>query len=164
MNATEETSDTSTEPTSGEGSFDPDRVEKVKTVSLTLTKKRKLVIIVTIVVVLALLLIWMMIPQDFYEVSDIAEDPESFLDKDIQLTGKVANGTLDTTNRSFGLTDDTNTLTIVAKSSLPDTIREGKDVMLKGELKKKDGASGVGLENYYFEAREVKVGCPSKYN
>lgn len=144
-------------------SFDPDKPEKVKTVSLTVTKKKKMIIVIGIVAALFLFLIWSFIPEKFYEVSDIAENPDKFLGDNIQLTGPVAGGTLDMKNNTFSLTDGTSNLTIIAKSSLPDTIREGKDVMLKGELKKYDGSTGDGLENYYFEAREVKVGCPSKY-
>lgn len=154
----------SSEEERSEGSgFNPDRPEKIKTVSFTFTKKKKLLIAIGVIVALSLFLIWSFIPEKFYEVSDIADNPSKFLGDDIHLTGSVANGTLDMKNATFSLTDGTSNLTITAENSLPYTIKEGKDVMLKGELKKKEGATGDGLENYYFEAREVKVGCPSKY-
>ncbi len=136
---------------------------KVKTVSVSLTKKRKLALIAVILISLSLFLVWSFIPEKYYEVSDIAKDPGDFLGEDIQLTGVVANGSLDMKNNSFAVTDGKEILNITATGALPDTMKDGKDVMLRGELKREDGASGEGLENYYFKAEKVEVGCPSKY-
>jgi len=144
---------------------EPGPPKKRKDVSVRFTKKKKVVLLLVVVAILALVLIWGFIPEKYYKVSEIAEDPEDFVGKDIQLTGKVANNSLDLTNRTFNLTDGKYNLTIISKNPLPETIREGKDVMLKGVLKRQEGGEEKGskLENYFFEAREVKVGCPSNY-
>jgi cytochrome c-type biogenesis protein CcmE len=126
-------------------------------------KKGKLIIGI-LVIVAAVALLSVLLVQNFittnYNVSDFLAHEASLMGKTIRVGGEVLPGAQRDVSQSlltFTIADKmnlANTLTVVYKgSSIPDTFKEGQDVIVEGIYK------GSGS----FQASSLIMKCPSKY-
>lgn len=118
-------------------------------------KRKKLLTAVAVLVIIALALVvgfWGNAPVPYMTVSQVIDNPSSYVDKEIEIKGLVENW--NTTARTFDLTDDESVLT-VSYDSIPDGFNNEKEIVVSGVLK---GTNGLVLE-----ADKITVGCPSKY-
>jgi len=127
-------------------------------VKISLNKKQKAVIATAIIVVTAVILFWSFRPGDPYlTVSDVVDHSAKYEGKSVDVKGTVEEGTLNHDSREFNLTDGKESLRVISDVQLPDNLKDGKDCVVKGRLVIKDDGE---LE---FQASEITVGCPSKY-
>ena len=119
---------------------------------------KKTTILIAVVVIIIVLIIGiggMEGGEDYMTVSDVLEDEEKYIGSYIELRGVVKEESWDMFNRTFILVDDDNEMFMNYTDLLPSNFEEGKDVVVKGTLRKK-----AVLE---IEVKEIEVGCPSKY-
>lgn len=118
-------------------------------------KRKKLLTAVAVLVIIALALVvgfWGNAPVPYMTVSQVNNNFDSYVDKEIEIKGLVENW--NTTAKTFDLTDEKSVLT-VSYSNIPDGFNNGKEIVVSGILR---GSNGLLLE-----ADEITVGCPSKY-
>ena len=118
-------------------------------------KRKKLLTAVAVLVIIALALFvgfWGNAPVPYMTVSQVNDNFDSYIDKEIEIKGLVENW--NTTARTFDLTDEKSVLT-VSYDNIPDGFNNGKEIVVSGILR---GSNGLVLE-----ADEITVGCPSKY-
>ncbi|MCK5291290.1 MAG: cytochrome c maturation protein CcmE [Thermoplasmata archaeon] len=118
-------------------------------------KRKKLLTAVAVLVIIALALVvgfWGNTPVPYMTVSQVIDNSNSYVDKEIEIKGFVENW--NSTARTFDLTDEESVLS-VSYDVIPDGFNNGKEIVVSGVLK---GTNGVVLE-----ADKITVGCPSKY-
>ena len=124
-------------------------------------KRRKIIIVIVAVLIVVIVLViglWGMHGSTSYPtVSEILEDKDKNLDKDIEVKGTVKLDSINLTIRNFIITDGKNDLNVTYTDSLPSNFEEGKEVVVKGKLIE---SAQYGL---VVEADEIVVGCASKY-
>ncbi len=126
-------------------------------------KKSKIIVVAVIVVVALVILLWSLSPPKSQSISDVVDNPDKFLGKNIQIKGIVVNNTIDnsTSTIKFNLTDeddDSYNLTVWYEGILPNNFEAGKVSFVKGYLERDDE------DNLYFDAETIKIGCASKYD
>lgn len=94
----------------------------------------------------------------YYTVSELEAMGSSIYGENIRVNGAVVPGTLeqDTSNfiSKFTLIEGEHSLPIVYHGAVPDTFREGADVVVEGHLNSAN----------IFEASAILTKCPSKYS
>jgi cytochrome c-type biogenesis protein CcmE len=138
---------------------DPDVSDAKASQKRSKSKRNKAIIIsVAIVVIIIVLIIGLWDTgegQDYSTVSEILDESEKHLDKEIEFRGTVKKDTLEEVNKTFVLTDDKNDLRVNYTDLLPSNFEEGKDVVIRGILRQET--------ELVVEAEEIIVGCASKY-
>ncbi len=91
----------------------------------------------------------------YYTVAEFAAQQSAFVDKNVRVEGKVAEGTVDRkgTTVKFTMTDGTNNLPVTYTGVIPDTFKDSAEAVVEGKL----NSAGV------FEANTLLAKCPSKY-
>ena len=105
---------------------------------------------------MASILLWGMVPEEIYEVSQITDNPGDYLEKEIQIKGMVKDWNI---TDEFTLADSNDqTLTIKANhtSSFPDGFGNNETVVVKGLFTQINGV-------YVIQSYSMQIGCPSKY-
>ncbi|MDO8567524.1 MAG: cytochrome c maturation protein CcmE [Dehalococcoidales bacterium] len=121
-------------------------------------KRRKFVIAV-IIVVLALGYLgykgFAASATYYYTVSEFIGQQGSFGDKNVRVSGTVADGTIEKqgSNLKFTITEGQKALTVVYKGVVPDSFKAGGEAVVEGKL----NSAGT------FEAKTLLAKCPSKY-
>lgn len=123
-----------------------------------LSKKVKLVVAIIIITVAIGVAVYILTPKKPYTtVGDVISNLDYYKDKNIEVKGTVKD--LNSTNSTgyvFNLTDGKNVLKVEYKKAIPPTFEVGKEVVVSGKLVNKNN-------EWIFEASEIQVGCPSKY-
>ena len=114
-----------------------------------------LIAIVVIVVVLVVGTWGMWGGTDYPSVKDVLGDQGKYLNKYVEVRGTVKLQSLDVNNTTFVLSEGSSDIRVNYTGALPSNFEEGKDVVVKGTLRKE--AALVLL------AKEIVVGCASKY-
>lgn len=140
--------------------------EKEKSEGMSKSKKKKIMIVVAavviVVVMVAVVLISMQPVDPYTEVNDILKDTTKYSDEEVEVAGTVGEiqePDNDTLEIRFELIDRDNSDKRIWVSALtqPEGFVPGKDVVVTGTLKQDiDG-------DYYIQATDIQVGCPSKY-
>ena len=128
-----------------------------------MNKKSKIIVVAVIIVKALVILLWSLSPPKSESISDVMDNPDKFLGKNIQIKGIVVNNTIDnsTSTITFNLTDeddDSYNLRVIYEGILPNNFGDGKVTFVKGYLEKDDE------DNIYFDAETIKIGCASKYD
>lgn len=92
----------------------------------------------------------------YLSVSEIVRNNSSYSNRDIQVLGKVANGSSTWAQDGsflFDLTDEQSTISVTSRASVPQNFQENQDVVVVGRL----------LSPGNLNASEILVKCPSKY-
>ena len=93
----------------------------------------------------------------FYEVDKAVAQKSGIVGKTIRIKGKVEPGSVvgkdGTLGRTFRLAEKGKSLTVTYDKALPDTFKEGMEVVAQGRVD----------QNYVMKADEVVVKCPSRY-
>lgn len=88
-------------------------------------------------------------------VSEVVDNSSTYLNKDIQVLGTVANGSVTYKNTSivFNLTDEETIIKVNYTGNPPQNFQEGTQIVVIGEL----------VSPNTLKAAEMLVKCPSKY-
>ena len=96
----------------------------------------------------------------YYTVSEVLGKGSAMYDQNIRVTGQVAPNSVireSTGGNILRFTlddrDNDNVLAVTYKGAIPDAFKEGNDAVVEGKI----SSSGV------FEAQQIIVKCPSKY-
>ena len=91
----------------------------------------------------------------YYEVSEFIGQQGSFVDKNVRVSGIVADGTIEKQGSTlkFIITDGQEYLPVVYKGVVPDSFKAGGEAVVEGKL----NSAGT------FEAKTLLAKCPSKY-
>lgn len=92
----------------------------------------------------------------YLSVSEIVKNSSAYANKDVQVLGKVVNGSSDWADSGsflFNLTDGQYTIRVTYSQSVPQNFMENQDVVVIGKL----------LSPYNLNASEMLVKCPSRY-
>lgn len=119
---------------------------------------KKIYIIIGVIIIVVVLIIgfWGVHGGESYPtVSDVLKDVNKYLNKDVEVKGKVKKDSIDPMNRTFILTDGDKDLKINYTDILPSNFEEEKEVVIRGKLFQRT--------ELILEAEEIIVGCPSKY-
>ena len=94
-------------------------------------------------------------------VSEVRDNHKSFSDRNIRISGKVVDGTIDYNQKELilhfsvcDLEDATQTIKAVFNGVIPDAFQEGAEVILEGSYDR---------EGNIFSAVTLLAKCPSKY-
>lgn len=90
----------------------------------------------------------------YLSVDEVVENPDSFMDRRIQVKGEYQGGSLITTihNVTLVMEGDTHTITVLLLAETPNLI-DGQEIVAIGELQ----------SQYLIHAAEILTSCPSKY-
>lgn len=92
----------------------------------------------------------------YLSVSEVVKNNAAYVNKDIQVLGKVVNGSTgwaDDGSFLFNITDGQYIIKVTYSESVPQNFNENQDVVVIGTL----------LSPYHLNASEMLVKCPSKY-
>jgi len=90
----------------------------------------------------------------YLSVSQVTENSALYLNKNVQILGNVANGTIQSGSPlRFNLTDDKSSLRVSHYGPMPQNFNEGQQIVVIGRLVSTD----------MVEASQILVKCPSKY-
>jgi cytochrome c-type biogenesis protein CcmE len=95
--------------------------------------------------------------QAYKHVDEVAQDPQAWYGKPLQLHGYVAGQVLvrpDTLDYRFDIQNNGHVLHASYTGVVPDTFKTGSEVVLKGRL---------GPDGFAVEPDGVMAKCPSKY-
>ena len=137
--------------------------QKVKSKS---KKKKKLLVfaVVVVIVIVAILVILSTInpPSPYLEVIDVVDNTSKYNETEVEVAGTVGEiiesnvtGSVGIEFELFDREDDTKVI-LVEYTASPEGMITGKDVVVTGTMYEQNG-------EYRITAKEVKVGCPSKY-
>lgn len=124
-----------------------------------MSAKRKVLTISGILVIILCVSLILFSASEFvnpyHSVSEVASDTANFMGQQIQMIGKVVNGSIRTVggNMTFEITDGKSVLNVIYSGSTPQNFREGIDVVVIGNL----------ISGDTFKANEILTKCPSKW-
>ena len=122
------------------------------------TNKKIITVLVAIIIIVVVIIagFWGVHGgEDYATVSDITDNQNDHLNKDVEVKGTVKQESLDMINKTFIITDEKNDLMVNYTDILPSNFAEGKDVVVVGKLSDRSGL--------VVDVEEIIVGCPSKY-
>lgn len=114
-----------------------------------------LIAIVVIVLVIVVGTWGMWGGTDYPSVKDVLGDQGKYLNKYVEVRGTVKLLSLDVNNTTFVLSEGSSDLRVNYTGALPANFEEGKDVVVKGTLRKETAL--------VLFAKDIVVGCASKY-
>ena len=118
-------------------------------------KQIKIIIVILIVVIVVGVLIWGMIPEKIYEVTEILENPEGFNGQKVNVKGIVDNW--EKSSNNFTLVDSQDEsifININNTKGFPEGFGNKETVVVSGIF---------FSENLIIETQSIQIGCPSKY-
>jgi cytochrome c-type biogenesis protein CcmE len=118
-------------------------------------KTKFLIAIIIIVIVIIIGIGGMSGAEDYMTVGDVIDEESKYMNKYVEVRGTVKDESWDTVNSTFILTDGESDMLINYTDLLPSNFQEGKDVVVKGTVRK-----NIVME---IQVKEIEVGCPSKY-
>jgi cytochrome c-type biogenesis protein CcmE len=138
--------------------------EKNKPKKMGKKQKQLLIgIIAAVIIIIAVVIAFsaMNPPSPYKEVADVLEDSSQYTGDEVEVVGNVGEiiqPSNDTLEIRFELIDRDNPDKTIWVDTLtqPEGFVTGKDVVVTGTMQMEDG-------NYIIKAKDIKVGCPSKY-
>ena len=126
--------------------------KKIKKIS---EKHIKLIVIIAVIVVVLVILLWGMVPEKIYEVSEVTNNKSLYDGKEISIKGVVMgwNGT----TKNFTLADaiDLNvTISVTHSGAFPEGFGNNATIVAKGIFRSK---------LLHLDSIAIQIGCPSKY-
>jgi cytochrome c-type biogenesis protein CcmE len=118
-------------------------------------KQIKIIIVILIVVIVVGVLIWGMVPEKIYDVSEILDNPESYDGQKVNVMGLVGNW--ETQSNNFTLIDsqDENIVINISNTKVfPEGFGNKETVVVTGIF---------FSETIIIETQSIQIGCPSKY-
>lgn len=118
-------------------------------------KQIKIIIVVAIVVIVVGILIWGMIPEKIYDVSEILDNPKGFNGQKVNVIGVI--GDWETQSNNFTLIDsqDENIVINISNTKgFPEGFGNKETVVVTGIF---------FSESVIIETQSIQIGCPSKY-
>jgi len=118
-------------------------------------KQIKIIAVVTIVIIVVSILLWGMIPEKIYDVSEILNNPEGFDGKEVNVIGIVEGW--EPSSYNFTLLDNSNeilAINITHTRAFPEGFGDNKTVVVIGVF---------SSELRVIESQKIQIGCPSKY-
>lgn len=118
-------------------------------------KQIKIIAVVTIVVIVVGILLWGMVPEKIYDVSEILGNPEGFNGQEVNVIGVV--GGWESSSHNFTLVDskDKNlAINITYNMTFPGGFGNDETVVVTGVF---------WSETMHIESQKIQIGCPSKY-
>lgn len=92
----------------------------------------------------------------YLTVSQVVENGAAYMNKEVQVLGLVANGSVGwngSASISFNLTDQKSELAVLYQGLPPQNFNEGQQVVVIGKL----------VSPYHMDSSQMLVKCPSKY-
>jgi cytochrome c-type biogenesis protein CcmE len=118
-------------------------------------KQIKIIIVILIVVIVVGVLLWGMIPEKIYEVSEILENPEEFNGQKVNVKGIVDNWEKSSINFTLVDSQDENiNIFINNTKGFPEGFGNKETVVVTGIF---------SSETLKIETQSIQIGCPSKY-
>ncbi len=123
-------------------------------------KKQKTVLAVAFIAIVGFVGLWNVdLSQGYPMVSELSENSDKYVGRDISTMGTIKNETLEisTDGTSFmlqDLEDPSFELHVEYTGSLPANLVEGQSISIDGKM----------LSNRIIEANRIIVSCPSKYS
>ena len=122
-----------------------------------MNKKTRTAAVVIILVVTLGFVAWQVMNtfgNTYISVDEVAENPEGYMGRTIQLKGNYQNGSLLTTldNVTLIMEGDNYTITVLILAETP-TLIDGQEIVAIGQLQSAD----------LIHATEILTACPSKY-
>ena len=125
-----------------------------KTIKIS-EKQIKIIAVITIVIIVVSILLWGMVPEKIYDVSEILNNPEEFNSKEVNVIGVVEEWEPSSNNFTLLDTMDTNlVINITHTRAFPEGFGDNKTVVVIGVF-----LSVTRL----IESKKIQIGCPSKY-
>ena len=120
-------------------------------------KQVRFLAIIAVVVVIIIVLVWNMVPERIYEVSNVTEEIDDLDGEYINVKGVVVSWESGQSNYTLADTNDANiTIEAVHTGGFPEGFGLDATVVARGVVKK----SGISIE---LDSDEIQIGCPSKY-
>ncbi|TGC10596.1 cytochrome c maturation protein CcmE domain-containing protein [Methanolobus halotolerans] len=122
-------------------------------------RKQKTVLAIFFIFFVGVVGLWNVdLSQGYPMISELRENPDRYVDNEVDTMGVIKNGTLDisTSGISFILQDvedETFEIEVEYKGALPADLTEGKGISITGMMVSHDR----------IEANRIVMGCPSKY-
>ena len=121
------------------------------------TRKSRLLFVGAIMLGLVGLMFLSVDPQVQYTVDEVMESPEDFSSDEINIRGMVKIQSIDNSTSTFILEGTNSEIQVsFAKIAVPDGFEEGRMIAVNGNLILED-------ELWQIDAKEIQIGCPSKY-
>ena len=118
-------------------------------------KQIKIIIVVIIVVIVVGVLLWGMIPEKIYDVSEILNNTEGVDGQKVNVIGVVGNWEMSSKNFTLIDTEDGNLgINITYTKALPEGFGNKETVVVTGIF---------FSESVIIETQSIQIGCPSKY-
>ena len=118
-------------------------------------KQVKIIIAIIIVVIIVGIIVWGMVPDKIYEVSELLDDPDKYDGNEVSLTGVVKNWDSSSVNFTLGDAQDENlVLNITHEGLFPENFGINATVTITGVFHK---------DMMRVESKKIVTGCPSKY-
>jgi cytochrome c-type biogenesis protein CcmE len=118
-------------------------------------KQIKIIIVILIVVIVVGILIWGMVPEKIYDVSEILENPESYDGQIINVMGLVGNWELQSNNFTLIDSQDEDIFININNTKVfPEGFGNKETVVVTGLF---------FSETVIIETQSIQIGCPSKY-
>ncbi len=126
--------------------------KKVRKIS---EKQIKIIVVIAIVIIIVGILLWGMIPEKIYEVSEILENPEGFDSRMINVTGVIAGWNFGSSNFTLvGSIDNNLSINVTHTGTFPGGFGTDETVVVTGIF---------DSEKVHIESKSIQIGCPSKY-
>ena len=118
-------------------------------------KQIKIGIFILIIVIVVGILLWGMVPEKIYDVSEIVKNPEDFNGKKVNVMGLVGNWEIQSNNFTLiDSKDDNIVINITNTNVFPEGFGNKETVVVTGIF---------FSENAYMQTESIQLGCPSKY-
>jgi len=118
-------------------------------------KQIKIVIVILIVIIVIGILLWGMIPEKIYDVSEILDNPEEFDSQKVNVMGVVGNWEKQSNNFTLIDSNDENLVINISNTKvIPEGFGNKETVVVTGIF---------FSDTVYIETESIQIGCPSKY-
>ena len=118
-------------------------------------KQIKIIIVVIIVIIVVGVLIWGMVPEKIYDVSEILDNYEGFNGQKVNVMGLVSNWEVSSNNFKLIDSQDENLFINVNNTKVfPEGFGNKETVVVTGIF---------SSETVIIETQSIQIGCPSKY-
>lgn len=122
-------------------------------------KQQKTIVAILFVVLVVVIGLWGVdFSQSYLMVSELANNPQSYIGNDVNTMGNIKNGTLKVAPGSINFSlvdieDHVSEIQVQYTGDMPASFVEGQDISL----------SGIMVSAQKIEAHQIVMGCPSKY-
>ncbi len=118
-------------------------------------KQIKIIIVILIVVIVVGILIWGMVPQKIYDVSEILSNPQIYDGQIVNVMGLVGNWEIESNNFTLIDSQDEDIFININNTKVfPEGFGNKETVVVTGTF---------FSETIIIDTQSIQIGCPSKY-